>query len=145
MSHENCWVARSAGLMGSTIMTMSSVRETDAIVSAVGPRATSNWHLVARRFAALREHSFDAAGGKFEVVRQPIEIDRMPTAAERPELARKGNACEIAQAGVFEEQPEQIEMQQVGKFDGKPHRAIGRARLKSKHEAPEAVRFYRHG
>src|SRR5674476_912989 len=51
-SHENCWVERSAGLKGSTIMTISSVRETDAKVLAIGPRTTSNWDLVGRRLAA---------------------------------------------------------------------------------------------
>ncbi len=69
----------------------------------------------------------------------------MPAAAQRPELAREGNAGEIAQAGVFQEQPEQIEMQQIGKFDGELHRAVVRARLKSQHEPPEAVRFAGHG
>ena len=120
-------------------------RETEAKVLAIGPRATSNWYPVGRRFAAPTNFAFDAACGKFEVVRQPIEIDCMPATAERPEFAREGNARQVAQAGVFEEQPQQIEMKQVGKFDGQPHRAIMRARLKSQHEPLEAVRFLRHG
>jgi hypothetical protein len=36
-------------------------------------------------------------------------------------------------------------MQQVGKFDGQPHRAVMRAWLKSQHEPLEAVRFPGHG
>ena len=51
-SQMNCWVARSAGLSGSTIMTMSSVREIDEIVSAMGPRTSSNWYRVVRCLAA---------------------------------------------------------------------------------------------
>ena len=138
-------MARSAGLWGSTIMTMSSLRETDAKVSA--SRSPGDLELVSGGKTLCRAHelSFDAAGGKFEVVRQPIEIDRMPAAPERPELAREGNACEVKQAGVFEEQPQQIEMQQIGKFDGQPHRAVMCARLKSQHEPLEAVRFPGHG
>ena len=69
----------------------------------------------------------------------------MPAAPKRPELAREGNACEVEQAGVFEEQPQQIEMKQVGKVDGQPHRAVMRAGLKSQHNPLEAVRFPGHG
>jgi hypothetical protein len=80
-----------------------------------------------------REHSFDIARGKFEIARQPIEFDRMPAAPKRPEFARKWEVCEIVQAGVFEKKPEQLKMEEVGKFDGKPHGLIGRAWLESKH------------
>jgi hypothetical protein len=69
----------------------------------------------------------------------------MPAAAERPELACEGDFRQIAQAGVFEEKSKQIEMQQVRKFHGKLHRAVGRARLQSKHKPFEAVRLLRHG
>jgi hypothetical protein len=68
----------------------------------------------------------------------------MPSAAERPEFARKWDIRESAQARIFEQEPEQIEMQEVCKLDGKAHAAVGRARLKSQHKAPEAVRFCRH-
>ena len=143
-SHENCWVARSAGLWGSTIMTMSSVREIDAIVLAIGPRATSNWYLVARRFAApvnIRSMLRAASSKSCDSRSRSIVCQPPPSGLNS---RAEWNACEIAQAGVFEKQPKQIEMQQVGKFDGQPHRAVGRARLKSKHEPLEAVRFHRH-
>ena len=112
----------------------------------LGQRSPGDLELVSGGETLRRAHefSFDAACGKFEVVQQPIEIDRMPAAPKRPEFAREGNACQVKQAGVFEEQPQQIEMQQIGKFDGQPHRAVMRARLKSQHEPLEAVRFPGH-
>ena len=50
----------------------------------------------------------------------------MPAATKRPEFARERNTREVEQAAVFEEQPKQIKMKQVGKFDGQPHTFIVR-------------------
>ena len=113
---------------------------------SLGHRPPRDLELVSGEEAlcCARKLSLDAACGKFEVVRQLIEVDRMPAAAERPELAREGNARQVTQAGIFQEKPKQIEMEQVRKFDGQLHRAVMRARLKSQHEPLEAVRFLRH-
>ncbi len=123
---------------------MSPVRATEE--RSLGQRSSNDLELVSGGEAFCRAHklSLDAACSKFEVTRQPIEVDRLPAAAERSELAQEGNACQVTQTGVFEEQPKKIEMKQVGKVDGQPHRAVMRARLQSQHEPPEALRFLRH-